>query len=146
MAEGGLKLLDEPGEPLGAYLRHALDARGLLGDGSAGLVLPRLTGAIVCQVYAGVCAQGPAEQVLACLLDGRPVWCPREGVEAMGRGPLERLTRERLWLLRRSGLILCPLGELAQMARRGRRGRGYGTGPGERFGVVYPQGGGAGGV
>lgn len=147
MAEGGLLLLDEPGEPLGAYLRSALAARGLLGDGADGLVLPRLTGETVCQVYAGLCPQPPAQQVLAALLEGRTVWCPWEGMELLGRGALYRLVRERLWTLRRSGLRLCPLGQLAALAGgEDRRRRGYGTGPGPGVGVVHQKVRGAGGV
>lgn len=140
MAEGGLRLLDEPGEPLGAYLRHALEREGLLGDGSGGLVLPRLTGEVICQVYAGVCAAERPRLVLDALLASRRVWCPWEGLELTGRGPLGHLVRERLWCLRRSGLVLCPLGQLAQ-AVRGREGRrsGYGIGPGAGVYLVYPK-------
>ena len=137
MAE--LKLLDEPGEPVGAYLRHVLQQRGLLGDGSGGLVLPRLTGAVICQVYSGVCTGDVAVQVLECLLSGRRVWCPWEGLALTGRGPLERLVRERLWALRRSGLVLCPLGQLADLAANGQRGRQYGIGPGAGVYLVYPK-------
>lgn len=140
-AEGNLRLLDQPGEPLGAYLRYALTQAGLLGDGSGGLVLPRLTGETVCQVYSGVCTKEVSGQVLECLLAGRRVWCPWEGLSDFGTGPLARRVRERLEALRRSGLILCPLGQLAQMAARGAgRGRGYGAGTGGRVGVVYPKG------
>lgn len=135
-AEGGLLLLDEPGEPLGIYLRSVLNAQGLLGDGGDGLVLPRLTGTAICQVYAGVCPDQTARQVLEALLAGRRVWTPREGLSDMGRGPLGRLVSERLWCLRRAGLAVCPLGELAARARAGRE-RGYGAGPGLRFGLVY---------
>lgn len=137
---GGLALLDEPGEPLGAYLRYALEAKGLLGDGSAGLVLPRLTGEVICQVYAGVCQSETARRTLEALLASRRVWCPWEGLGDLGRGALGRLVRERLWVLRRGGLVLCPLGQLAQLAeeKQGRR-RGYGAGPGAGFGVVYPK-------
>lgn len=139
--ERGLRLLDEPEEPLGAYLRYALTRAGLLGDGTAGLVLPRLTGSVICQVYGGVCSQESARQTLECLLAGRRVWCPWEGLEELGAGPLARLVRERLWRLRRSGLVLCPLGQLAQMAAQGAgRGSGYGVWTGGRFGVVYPKG------
>lgn len=143
MAGNGLLLLDEPGEPLGAYLRHVLGAEGLLGDGG-GLVLPRLTGALICQVYAGVCQDRPARLTLETLLAGRRVWCPWEGLEQTGRGPLERLVAERLWTLRRSGLVLCPLGQLAALAagageRQAGRGRHYGVGPGAGLGVVYPK-------
>lgn len=147
MAEGGLLLLDEPGEPLGAYLRSALTARGLLGDGSAGLVLPRLTGETVCQVYAGVCPAPAAAKVLAALLAGRPVWCPWEGVGLLGRGALYRLVRERLFTLRRAGVILCPLGQLADLAGGDeKRRRRYGAGPGPGLGVVYEKVRRAGGV
>ncbi len=144
MAGKDLLLLDEPGEPLGAYLRHVLTAAGLLGDGGGGLVLPRLTGALICQVYAGVCQDRPARLVLEALLAGRRVWCPWEGLERLGRGPLERLVAERLWTLRRSGLVLCPLGQLAALAagagaRQGGRGSSYGVGPGAGLGVVYPK-------
>lgn len=141
MADGGLRLLDEPGEPLGAYLRSALAAANALGDGSGGVVLPRLTGALICQVYAGVCPREPAGAVLEALLAGRGVWCPWEGLELTGRGALARLVRERLWTLRRSGLVLCPLGQLAQMAAQGRgeRRSGYGAGPGAGVYLVYPK-------
>ena len=139
MAEGNLRLLDEPGEPVGAYLRHALEGRGLLGDGSGGLVLPRLTGGIICQVYSGVCTDEFARQVLECLLSGRRVWCPWEGLERTGRGPLAGLVRERLWLLRRSGLVLCPLGQLAELAAHGQGRRSYGIGPGAGVCLVYPK-------
>lgn len=139
--ESGLRLLDEPGEPLGAYLRCVLSRAGLLGDGSAGLVVPGLTGMTVCQVYSGVCQGEPARSMLECLLAGRRVWCPWEGLEEFGTGPLGRLIRERLWTLRRSGLVLCPLGQLAQMAAQGSgRGSGYGAGAGGRIGVVYQKG------
>lgn len=138
MAERGLLLLDEPGEPLGAYLRSALAARGLLGDGSAGLVLPRLTGETVCQVYAGVCPDAAAQKVLGALLAGKRVWCPWEGLELLGRGALYRLVRERLFTLRRAGLTLCPLGQLAQLAGGENKRRGsYGAGPGPGLGVVH---------
>lgn len=138
MAEGGLLLLDEPGEPLGAYLRKVLADRGLLGDGSAGLVLPRLTGEMVCQAYAGVCLCENAQRVLAALLAGKPVWCPREGLELLGRGSLYRLVRERLCALRRAGLVLCPLGQLADLAGGDdKRRRSYGAGPGPGLGVVH---------
>ena len=139
MTEGNLKLLDQPGEPVGAYLRHVLEQRGLLGDGSGGLVLSRLTGKTICQVYAGVCTDDVAGQVLENLLAGRAVWCPWEGLERTGRGPLERLIRERLWVLRRSGLVLCPLGQLADVAAQGQRGRKYGIGPGAGVYLVYPK-------
>ena len=129
-------LLDEPGEPLGVYLRSVLEAAGVLGDGRDGLVLPRLTGEIICQVHAGVCHSEVAENVLATLLAGKRVWTPREGLSDLGRGPLARLTAGRLWDLRRSGLILCPLGELAARVKSGRE-RGYGTGPGPGFGLVH---------
>ena len=137
MAE--LKLLDQPGEPMGAYLRQVLEQRGLLGDGSGGLVLPRLTGKTICQVYAGVCTEDIAAQVLESLLDRRPVWCPWEGLERTGRGPLAGLIRERLWTLRRSGLVLCPLGQLADWANHGQRGRNHGIGPGAGVYLVYPK-------
>lgn len=137
---GGLALLDEPGEPLGAYLRYELERRGLLGDGSWGLALPRLTGALICQVYAGVCQSESARRTLECLMAGRRVWCPWEGLDSLGRGALGRLVRERLWVLRRSGLVLCPLGQLAQMVEdRDERRRGYGAGPGAGLGMVYPK-------
>lgn len=143
----GLRLLDREGEPLGAYLRQTLERWELLGDGSLGLVLPRLGGTTICQVYSGVCIEDEARQVLEQLLAGRRVWCPREGVEELGRGSLGRAVRERLWLLRRSGLVLCPLGQLAQLARQEReRGRRYGIWPGDRLGVVYPKGRGDGGI
>lgn len=139
--ERGLALLDEPGEPLGAYLRYALTQAGLLGDGSAGLVLPRLTGTAICQVYAGVCQDETARRTLECLLAQRRVWCPWEGLEELGTGPLGRLVRERLWTLRRGGLVLCPLGQLAQIAaQEGGRRSGYGAGTSGRVGLVYPQG------
>lgn len=138
MDKAGLLLLDQPGEPLGAYLRSALAARGLLGDGSTGLVLPRLTGETVCQVYAGVCPDAAAQRVLEALLAGRSVWCPWEGLELLGRGALYRLCRERLCVLRRAGLRLCPLGQLAQMAGGETKRRGsYGAGPGPGLGVVH---------
>lgn len=138
MDKMGLLLLDEPGEPLGVYLRSALTARGLLGDGRLGLVLPRLTGETVCQVYAGVCTASTAQKVLAALLAGKPVWCPWEGMELLGRGALYRLCRERLCVLRRSGLILCPLGQLAQLAGEENKRRGsYGAGPGPGLGMVH---------
>lgn len=138
MAEPGLLLLDQPGEPLGAYLRSVLTARGLLGGGETGLVLPRLTGETVCQVYAGVCAGEEPRQVLAALLAGKRVWCPWEGVELLGRGSLYRLVRERLYTLRRAGLTLCPLGQLADLAGgEEKRRRGYGVGPGPGLGVVH---------
>lgn len=147
MAEQGLLLLDEPGEPLGAYLRSALAARGLLGDGSAGLVLPRLTGETVCQVYAGVCPDAAAQKVLGALLVGKRVWCPWEGLELLGRGALYRLVRERLFTLRRAGLTLCPLGQLAQLAGGENKRRGsYGAGPGPGLGVVHAKVRPAGGV
>ena len=139
MAEGNLRLLDEPGEPLGVYLRHVLDREGLLGDGSGGLVLPRLTGEVICQVYAGVCTKEPARLVLEALLSGKRVWCPWEGLELTGRGPLLRLVRERLWALRRSGLVLCPLGQLARLGGGEERRRGYGAGPGAGVHLVYPK-------
>lgn len=139
MAEGKLRLLDEPGEPLGAYLRHMLEREGLLGDGSGGLVLPRLTGEVICQVYAGVCTGEPARLALEALLASRRVWCPWEGLELTGRGPLQRLVRERLWVLRRSGLVLCPLGRLAQLAQGEERRSGYGAGPGAGLYLVYPK-------
>ncbi len=135
-AEGGLALLDVPGEPLGVYLRSALDAAGLLGDGSDGVVLPVLTGQTVCQVYAGVCLEEPARQVLAALLAGRPVWTPEEGLSDLGTGALGRLVRERLYTLRRAGLRICPLGRLAALAAY-RGERDHGAGPGPRFGLVY---------
>lgn len=135
-AEGGLLLLDEPGEPLGLYLRSALGRAGLLGQGGGGLVLPRLTGDIICQVYAGVCPDERAGQVLGALLEHRRVWCPREGLSELGSGPLARLVRERLWTLRRSGLTVCPLGELAALAGGGRE-RGYGAGPGTGVRLVH---------
>lgn len=134
--EGGLLLLDEPGEPLGMYLRSVLGDLGALGDGESGLVLPRLTGETVCQVYAGVCRQETAEQVLAALLAGRRVWTPKEGLSDLGRGPLGRLVAERLWCLRRAGLVVCPLGELAAWATGGRE-RGYGAGPGAGVRLVH---------
>lgn len=134
--EGGLLLLDEPGEPLGAYLRSVLDGLGALGDGTGGLVLPRLTGGMVCQIYAGVCRQETAEKVLAALLAGRRVWTPKEGLSDFGRGPLGRLVAERLWCLRRAGLVVCPLGELAAWATGGRERR-YGAGPGAGVRVVH---------
>lgn len=139
MAEGGLRLLDEPGEPLGVYLRHVLEREGLLGDGAGGLVLPRLTGETICQVYAGVCIEEPARPALEALLSGKRVWCPWEGLELTGRGPLRGLVRERLWALRRSGLVLCPLGQLARLAGGEERRRGYGAGPGAGVGLVYPK-------
>lgn len=122
----GLRLLDLPGDPLAVYLRGALAQEGLLNEAGPDVALPRLTGAVVCQVYSGVCRQETAERVLGALLGGRRVWCPWEGVEPLGRGPLGRLMGERLWTLRRSGLVLCPLGQLAARAagrdeRRGRR-------------------------
>lgn len=135
-AEGGLLLLDVPGEPLGAYLRSALDAAGLLGAGGDGVVLPVLTGQTVCQVYAGVCLEPQARQVLAALLAGRPVWTPEEGLSDFGTGALGRLVRERLYTLRRAGLRLCPLGRLAAMAAEERE-REHGAGPGPRFGLVH---------
>ncbi len=134
--EGGLLLLDEPGEPLGIYLRSVLTAAGALGDGGSGLVLPRLTGETVCQVYAGICAQEPAQKVLSALLAGRPVWTPKEGLSDFGRGSLGRLAAERLWCLRRSGLVICPLGELAAWATGGRERR-YGAGPGAGVRLVH---------
>lgn len=138
--KGGLALLDEPDEPLGAYLRSVLTREGLLGDGSLGLVLPRLTGPVICQVYGGVCVDGAARAALGHLLARRRVWCPWEGLEELGTGPLGRLTRERLWTLRRSGLVLCPLGQLARLAaQEAERGSGYGVGTGSRLGVVYPK-------
>ncbi len=135
-AEGGLALLDEPGEPLGAYLRRALEAEGLLGDGRDGLVLPVLTGQLICQVYAGVCTGDPARRVLEALLAGRPVWTVQEGLSQLGTGALGRLVRERLYTLRRAGLRICPLGRLAPLAAEERE-RGYGAGPGPRFGLVH---------
>lgn len=135
-AEGGLLLLDAPGEPLGVYLRSALAGVGALGDGSGGVVLPVLTGQIVCQVYAGVCPDERARQVLEALLAGRPVWTPEEGLSDLGVGALGRLVRERLYTLRRAGLRLCPLGRLAALATEERE-RAYGTGPGPRFGLVH---------
>lgn len=135
-AEGGLLLLDEPGEPLGVYLRHALEAEGALGDGSGGVVLPVLTGQTICQVYAGVCVEPQARQVLEALLASRPVWTPEEGLSDLGSGPLGRLVRERLYTLRRAGLRVCPLGRLAALAARGGE-RDHGAGPGPRFGLVY---------
>lgn len=138
--EGGLALLNEPDEPLGAYLRCVLSRAGLLGDGTAGLVLPRLTGTVICQVYGGVCTDETARAALECLLRRRRVWCPWEGLEELGTGPLGRLVRERLWTLRRSGLVLCPLGQLAGMAaQEAEGGSGYGAGTSGRFGVVYPK-------
>lgn len=141
MAEEKLLLLDEPGEPLGAYLRQVLTAADALGDGSGGVVLPRLTGEVICQVYAGVCLLEPARLTLACLLAGRRVWCPWEGLEPPPRGPLGRRVRERLWALRRGGLVLCPLGQLAQLAQGAREGRGsgYGAGPGAGVYLVRPK-------
>ncbi len=135
-AEGGLALLDQPGEPLGAYLRAVLDRAGLLGDGSGGLVLPVLTGQVVCQVYAGVCPDDRARQVLDALLACRSVWVPEEGLSDLGTGPLGRLVRERLYTLRRAGLRICPLGRLAALAA-GEGERGYGAGPGPGFGLVH---------
>lgn len=135
-AEGGVLLLDEPGEPLGAYLRSVLSAAGALGGGEGGLVLPRLTGETICQVYAGVCQSETARRTLETLLAGRRVWTPREGLSHLGHGPLGRLVAERLWCLRRAGLVVCPLGELAALAGGGRE-RGHGAGPGMRFGLVH---------
>ena len=129
-------LLDEPGEPLGVYLRSVLEADDLLGDGRGGLILPRLTGETICQVHAGVCQSDAARQVLAALLAGKQVWTPWEGLSHLGRGPLARLTAQRLWDLRRSGLVLCPLGELADWVKTGRE-REYGAGPGARFRLVH---------
>lgn len=135
-AEGGLLLLDRPGEPLGAYLRSVLTAAGLLGDGVGGVVLPQLTGEVICQVYAGICRTEEAQRTLEALLAGRRVWTPAEGLSQLGQGPLGRRVRERLCCLRRAGLVVCPLGELAALAAGGRE-RGYGAGPGAGFGLVH---------
>lgn len=120
---GDVFLWSPPEDPAGEYLARSLAQRGLLApaertmEGCRALVTARLTPRAVLGVLTGG-GEPPAELVFGALWAGKPVWVPMSAGtwQSLPRSPLGRMVGEGLELLMESGLVFCPLEEIALRA------------------------------